>query len=354
LSRERIGNIIGAFRGRGAARNPPNRFGVGQTARVALPIVAPQTELISSNSRTILTANDSPDVGFTFSLNPYRGCEHGCSYCYARPTHEFLGFSAGLEFESKIVVKENAPELLRRELSARRWTPQPILMSGVTDPYQPVERRMRVTRRCLEVLAEFRNPVIIITKSGLVARDIDLLGELAIHRAAAVFVSVTTLDMQVARTMEPRAAAPRARLNAIRLLSRAGIPTGVSLAPVIPTLTDHEIPAILSAGAEAGACFSFYSPVRLPLAVGPLFQEWLGRHFPDKASEVLREIRSLRGGKLNDPNLGSRMSGQGPVAERMNRLFKEGCRRAGYRDSGPELSTEAFRQPGGRQGLLFE
>jgi DNA repair photolyase len=354
LSRERNGNEFAVFRGRGAARNPANRFGVGGEARIALPTLAPETELIPSRARTVLTANDSPDVGFTYSINPYRGCEHGCSYCYARPTHEFLGYSAGLDFESKIVVKENAPEVLRRELSARRWTPQPVLMSGVTDPYQPVERRLRVTRRCLEVLAELRNPVIIITKSGLVARDFDLLCELAANRAAAVFVSVTTLDARVARAMEPRAATPRARLNTIRLLSRAGIPTGVSLAPVIPALTDHEIPAILAACAKAGARFSFYSPVRLPLAVGLLFQEWLTRHFPDKAAGVLREIRSTHGGKLNDPNFGSRMTGEGPVAERIDRFFREGCRQAGYAEGGPKLSTAAFRRPGGRQGLLFE
>ena len=245
------------IRGRGAADNPPNRFEALAHAPDPEAIdpdgPGPDTEFLKDPSRSLITYNDSPDVGFTASINPYRGCEHGCIYCYARPTHEYLGFSAGLDFETKILVKEDAPELLRRELSSPRWTPQVLAISGVTDPYQPVERRLELTRRCLEVLAEFRNPVAIITKNHLVTRDVDLLGELARHEAVAVYLSVTTLDPRLARTMEPRTSQPARRLAAIEALSRAGVPSGVLVAPVIPGLTDHEMPKIVAAAARAGA-----------------------------------------------------------------------------------------------------
>jgi DNA repair photolyase len=346
--------------GRGAAGNPPNRF--ERTWHERDPDEpwdpdeesAPATQLLKDSARTIIATNDSPDVPFETSINPYRGCEHGCIYCYARPTHEFLGFSAGLEFETKILVKEDAPELLRRELMSPRWSPQPISISGVTDPYQPVERRLRLTRRCLEVLAEFRNPVAIVTKNRLVTRDIDVLGELARHQAAAVFVSVTTLDAELARAMEPRATTPIGRLGAIRSLSEAGIPTGVMVAPVIPGLTDHELPAILAAAAGAGAQGAGYVPLRLPLAVAPLFEDWLERHAPDRKERVLGRIRALRGGKLNEARFGARMRGQGPFAELIDQLFRTGCRRAGLEGHSMALSTTAFRRPPSGQLRLFE
>lgn len=274
--------------------------------------------------------------------------------CYARPTHEYLGFSAGLDFETKILVKEDAPELLRRELASPRWRPRVVGVSGVTDPYQPVERRLRLTRRCLEVLAEFRNPVAVVTKNHLVTRDADLLGELAAHQAAAVFLSVTTLDGHLARLMEPRAAQPHARLEAVAALDRVGVPVGVLVAPVIPGLTDHEMPAILEAAAAAGARHAGYVLLRLPHGVADLFATWLGQHFPDKKDRVLGRVRSLRDGRLNDARFGSRMRGEGVLAEAIRNLFGLACRKAGLSRQGPPLSAAAFCRPGGTQGLLFE
>jgi DNA repair photolyase len=346
------------IRGRGASTNPPNRFEslYYELDPEATPeeSPAPQTHFLRDATRSILVTNDSPDVGFEVSINPYRGCEHACIYCYARPTHEYLGFSAGLDFETKILVKEDAPDLLRRELASPRWQPRVVGVSGVTDPYQPVERRLRLTRRCLEVLAEFRNPVAVITKNHLVTRDADLLGELAAHQAAAVFLSVTTLDGHLARLMEPRAAQPHARLEAVATLARAGIPVGVFVAPVIPGLTDHELPAILQAAAAAGARHAGYVLLRLPHGVADLFATWLGQHFPDKKDRVLGRVRSLHGGRLNDTRFGVRMRGEGILAETIRNLFALGCRKAGLSRQGPPLTTAAFRRPGGTQGLLFD
>ena len=275
--------------------------------------------------------------------------------CYARPTHEYLGLSAGLDFESKILVKQDAPELLRKELSSPRWNPLVLSMSGVTDPYQPVERRLRITRRCLEVLAEFRNPVVIVTKNYLVTRDIDLLSELARHDAAAVAVSLTTLDDDLRRIMEPRTSRPARRLAAVERLAASGIPVGVMTAPVIPGLNDHELPALLSVAAEAGASFAAYVPVRLPYAVRPLFEDWLTRHFPERKVKVLNRIRSMRGGELNDARFGSRMRGEGLFAEHIAQLFSISCRRAGMGEGRfPKLSTAAFRRGGGAQPNLFD
>jgi DNA repair photolyase len=347
-----------AIPGRCAAENPPNRFDTLAYApdpEAADPEgPAPETQFFKDPSRSLITVNDSPDVGFEASLNPYRGCEHGCIYCYARPTHEYLGFSAGLDFETKILVKEDAPGLLRRELSSPRWTPQVLAISGVTDPYQPIERRLRLTRQCLEVLVEFRNPVVIITKNHLVTRDLDLLGELARTQAAAVYLSVTTLDARLAGTMEPRTSQPRRRLAAIEALSRAGVPTGVLVAPVIPGLTDHEMPAIISAAAEAGARFAGYVLLRLPHAVAPLFEAWLSAHRPARKDKVLNRIRAIRGGRLNDPRFGSRMTGAGIFAEQIRDLFSLACRRAGIEGRGPNLSTAAFRRLTPAQPSLFE
>ncbi len=342
-------------RGRGAAINPPNRFepiryefepgcAAGETGA---------TEFFRETSRTIISRNDSPDVPFDASVNPYRGCEHGCVYCYARPGHEYLGFSAGIDFETKILVKENAPALLERELASPRWRPQVLALSGVTDPYQPVERRLEITRGCLEVLARFRNPVVVITKNHLVARDADLLAELAARDAAAVFVSITTLDPGLARKMEPRASRPVRRLAAIEALSRAGVPVGVLAGPVLPGLTESELPKILSAAAGAGAGFARYTVLRLPHAVKELFSEWLERHYPDRKQKVLNRVRGMRGGKLNDPEFGSRMRGRGVFADQISALFHTASRRAGIPGGGPELSAGNFRRPPGPQLELF-
>ncbi|MFQ5960249.1 MAG: PA0069 family radical SAM protein [Candidatus Methylomirabilales bacterium] len=346
------------IRGRGAAENPANRFetlSYGRDEDWTDPEdPAPQTQFMKDPSRSLITYNDSPDVGFEAGINPYRGCEHGCIYCFARPTHEFLGFSAGLDFETKILVKEDAPELLRRELSSRRWKPQVVAVSGVTDPYQPIERYLKLTRQCLEVLAEFRNPVVIITKNHLVTRDIDLLAELSRHQAAAVYLSVTTLDTRLARSMEPRTSPPVRRLAAIDALAQAGVPTGVLVAPVIPGLTDHELPAIIAAAAKAGAHFAGYVPLRLPHAVAPLFEAWLTRHLPRRKDKVLNRVRAIRGGRLNDPRFGSRMKGEGIFAEQIAALFSLACRRAGIVERGLHLSTAAFRRPGVAQPSLFD
>jgi DNA repair photolyase len=347
----------GAIHGRGAADNPSNRFDkltyTADPDASDLDAPRPTTEFLRDHSRSILSRNESPDVGFNVSINPYRGCEHGCTYCFARPSHETLGFSSGLDFETKILVKEDAPQLLRAELACLKWTPQVIAISGVTDAYQPIERELRLTRRCIEVLAEFRNPTLIVTKNHLVTRDRDLLGDLARDRAAGVFLSVTSLDGELQRTMEPRASAPDRRLEAIRMLAEAGVPVGVLVAPVIPGLTDHEMPAILRAAAAAGASFAGYVPLRLPYAVKDLFDRWLADHFPDRKEKVLRRIRDLRGGKLNDPRFGSRLRGQGIFAEEIARLFAIACRRAGIVDGRLELSTAAFRRPRDRQLSLL-
>ncbi len=345
-------------KGRAASGNPANRFthlSVDFTDAEEPPPDRVPTLYLRDTTRSIIARNDSPDVGFETSVNPYRGCEHGCVYCFARPTHEYLGFSAGLDFETRIMVKEDAPELLRAELASPRWTPQVIAMSGVTDCYQPIERKLELTRRCLVVLAEFRNPVVIVTKNALVRRDADLLADLARDDAALVCLSVTTLDGELAQRMEPRTAHPRRRLEAIADLTAQGVPCAVLVSPVIPGLTDHEMPAILKAAREAGAVSARFLPVRLPGAVAGLFQQWLAEHYPDRADKVLNRIRSLRGGRLNDPRFGSRMRGDGIFAEQMRALFETSCRKLGYPDEGPELSTAAFRRPpapGAQLGLF--
>jgi DNA repair photolyase len=343
---------------RGAASNPPNRFAPIQLERDADwnpeedPL--PRTQFFKDHSRTIIATNESPDVGFEASINPYRGCEHGCIYCYARPFHEYLGFSSGLDFETKIMVKEDAPVLLREELGSPRWQPKILALSGVTDPYQPVERRLKLTRACLEVVAGFRNPVSIVTKNQLVTRDADLLGELARFNAAAVFLSLPSLDTELRKVMEPRTSPPAARLATMSTLSGAGIPTGVLVAPVIPGLTDHEIPAVLDAAARAGARFAAFSVLRLPHAVAPLFDQWLATHFPDRKERVLNRLRALRDGRLCHSRFDKRMRGAGIFAEQIEALFDVARRRAGIAASAPELSTAAFRRPGGAQMRLFD
>jgi DNA repair photolyase len=263
-----------------------------------------------------------------------------------------LGFSAGLDFETKIMVKENAPELLRRELSSPKWKPQELAMSGVTDCYQPIERRLQLTRRCLVVLAEFRNPVSIITKNYLVTRDVDILCTLAAHDAVEVHLSINSLNSELARRLEPRASSPSQRLAAVEKLAQAGIPVGVLVAPVIPGLNDHEIPAVLSAAKAAGAGWAGTEILRLPLTVAPIFQKWLEQNFPEKKAKVLGFIRSIRGGRLNDPRFGKRMSGEGIFAEQISRMFHVARRRAGIAEDGPELSTADFRRAEGSQLAL--
>jgi|SRR5579884_13307 len=342
------------IKGRGSASNPQNRFEtVHRSPEEEGELTLPMTQFVEDRSRTIIAYNDSPDVGFEASINPYRGCEHGCAYCYARPTHEYLGYSAGLDFETKIVVKQDAPLLLRQELQSRRWKPQVLAMSGVTDPYQPIEGRLQLTRKCLEVLFEFRNPVVIITKNRRVVRDIDLLSGLARFQAAAVFISITTLSEDVCRVLEPRTSPPARKLEAVSALAKAGIPTGVLVAPVIPGLTDHEIPNVIQSAVAAGAAFAGIVPLRLPYAVAPLFEAWLERHFPDKKEKVLNRIRSIRGGKLNDPRFGSRMEGEGIFSEQIRNLFDLACRKYGIAGRSPTLSTAHFRSSQPLQGNLF-
>lgn len=349
--------------GRGASWSPANRFEklhvdlgdidviqVDPTAEEEKP--RRETQFFHDGTRTIIARNNSPDVGFETSVNPYRGCEHGCIYCFARPTHEYLGLSAGLDFESKIMVKTDAPKLLEAELSSPKWEPQVLVMSGVTDPYQPIERKMRITRGCLEVLAKFRNPVAIITKNRLVTRDVDLLGELARHNAAAVNISVTSLNPGVQRVLEPRTSLPAARLETVATLRAAGIPVGVMVAPIIPGLTDHEVPKIVEACARAGAQFAAYTIVRLPWAIAPLFEHWLDEHFPEKKQKVLERIRHIRGGtKLNDARWGTRTKGEGVFAEQIRSMFEVACRRSRIGDR-PKLSAAAFRRMHEQMELL--
>lgn len=344
------------LRGRGSVSNPKNRF--ESIERIPEPndkdeISSPHTQFLPDTSKSLIAYNDSPDVGFNASINPYRGCEHGCVYCYARPTHEYLGFSSGLDFETKIMIKEDAPELLRNELFSRKWQPQVVALSGNTDCYQPVEKKNQLTRRCLEVFLDFRNPVVIITKNHLVTRDIDILSQLAKYQCVGVTVSVTTLDPKLASLLEPRASTPKRRLAAIRALSDAGIPVGYLQAPMIPGLTDSEAPAIAQAAAQAGAQFCGYVALRLPFAVKLLFEEWLEQYYPEKKEKILNRIRSIRSGKLNDPNFKSRMRGEGIFAEQMSELFQLAQKRAGICERWPKLSTEHFRRPSKDQLTLF-
>jgi DNA repair photolyase len=347
--------------GRAAGVAPPNRFervhAEEDLEHLAgtddLPDVRRLPTLFLPNeSRRLITENDSPDVPFRYSINPYRGCEHGCSYCYARPGHETLGMNAGLDFETRILVKHDAPELLRAELARDDWHGEMISISGVTDCYQPAERRFRLTRGCLEVMLEACQAVGIVTKNALVVRDLDLLAALAAENLAHVYVSVTTLDAELARTMEPRTATPEARLRAIRELSAAGVPVGVMAAPIIPGLNDQEIPAILEAARDAGAQTASYLLLRLPWAVRPIFEDWLKRSYPDRAERVLALIRSTRDGRMNDTAWGRRMRGQGPYAEQISQTVKVFKQKLGLNRSLPPLDTGKFTPPQPASGQL--
>lgn len=352
---------LSAPKGRAASRNTPNRF---EPIHLELDPVKPDagepdtgepepiqprktpTHFFVDSTRSILAENDSPDVGFRFSLNPYRGCEHGCIYCYARPTHEYLGFSAGLDFETKILVKQDAPELLEQAFRKKTWQPQVVALSGNTDCYQPAERRLEITRCCLEVFLEFRNPVTIITKNHLVTRDTDILQELATLDLVNVIMSITSLRPELTNLMEPRTSRPKGRLHAVETLAHAGIPVGVNVAPLIPGLNDEEIPAILEAVANCGGLWANYIMVRLPGPVRTLFQDWLERHFPDRAAKVLNRIRTVRSGELSDPRFGSRMRGEGDFAQLIEEFFEISRRKCGFPKTGRSLVTDHFRRSG--------
>jgi DNA repair photolyase len=321
------------LKGRGALSNPAGRFERLQQAAVddgwyqeEVADFVP-TSLEPDRARSVITRNDSPDIPFEQSINPYRGCSHGCVYCYARPSHAYMGLSAGLDFETKLFYKKDAGKLLEEELAKPGYACKPITLGANTDPYQPIERRLRVTREILEVLCRCRHPVTVITKSALVLRDLDLLADLARDHLAGVGVSITTLDAQLKRVMEPQAAAPRARLETVKRLSEAGVPAGVLVAPVIPALTDHELESILEAAAAAGARWAGYVLLRLPYEVKDLFQEWLAAHYPDRAEHVMSVLRQMRGGKDYDSSFGTRMRGTGPLAELLRSRFQMACRR---------------------------
>lgn len=350
-------------KGRGALTNHSGRYEAH--ARVAeddgwtLADPAPpplRTDVTIEAARTIISTNDSPDISFDQTINPYRGCEHGCVYCYARPNHAYVGLSPGLDFESRLFAKPNAAALLERELARPGYRPKPIVLGGVTDVYQPIERTWKITRSVLDVLAAHRHPVALVTKSALVLRDLDILAPMAAAGLAKVAVSVTTLDPKLARAMEPRAAAPHRRLEAIRSLAEAGVPTTVMTAPLIPALNDHEIDALLEAAAAAGATAAGYVALRLPLEIAQLFQDWLSAHVPDRAARVMKLVREMRGGRDYDATWGVRGRGTGPYAQLMAKRFHAAARRHGLDRPSFALDTTQFRRPprAGDQLALFD
>ena len=350
-----IGDHGAAYKGRGATLNPEGRF--EQLQREAfedgwqLPEAdpqRPQTTVTPERVKSIISHNDSPDVGFSSSINPYRGCEHGCVYCYARPSHAYLGLSPGLDFETRLFAKVNAAEVLRAELSKPSYRCESITIGANTDPYQPIEREWRITRQLLEVLSECNHPVCLISKNALVERDLDLLAPMAQKNLVHVMISVTTLDHEIARRMEPRASAPRRRIEAIGNLARAGVPVGVMVAPIIPFLTDDGLEGVLEAAAAAGASRAGYTLMRLPWELKELFKDWLNHNYPLKAAHVMSRVRQMRGGKENDPNFGTRSRGTGLIADLLNKRFNSTCRRLGLNEERRESSvdTSQFRPPG--------
>ena len=352
-------------RGRGASTNISGRFESEKREDFddgwgALDDLPPfKTEVILEKAKNIITRNDSPDISFDRSINPYRGCEHGCVYCYARPTHAYLGLSPGLDFESKLFAKEGAAALLERELVAKNYRVQSIAMGANTDPYQPIERQYRITRSILEVLAKYDHPVGIVTKSNLVVRDLDILGPMAEKGLAKVFLSVTTLDRDLARRMEPRAPTPERRIEAIQLLAKAGVPVGVMAAPIIPALNDSEIETILTRAYSAGAREAGYTLLRLPLELRDIFREWLLVNYPDKLKHAMSLIQSTRGGKDYDSTWGRRMAGSGPYAWMIGRRFEIAAKKLGYREESQALRLDLFHPPekgeveGAKQLSLF-
>ena len=341
-------------RGRGSSDNPINRFEGHYVDYQPEDRPEYKTRLFRDDTKNLISFNQSPDVPFEAGLNPYRGCEHGCVYCYARPFHEYLGFSSGLDFETKIMVKYDAPKLLRKTFLSPKWKPQVIAMSGITDVYQPIERKLLISRKCLEVFAEFRSPVGIITKNYLITRDIDLLQELSHYNCASIHLSVTTLNKDLGNKMEPRTSSPKRRLKAIEELAKAGIPVGVNIAPIVPGLTDHEVPEILKACRDAGALSAGYIILRLPYKVKDLFQTWLEQQFPDRKEKVLNRIRSMRDGNLTNPNFGERMKGKGEFYVQIKQSFDIHSKKLGFNKSSTILTTDHFKKPYGVQLGLFK
>jgi len=347
------------IRGRGAQIQPPNRFealhreddfehfDAHEAEALAAGEQAVATEYLPDETQSIVAENNSPDIPFRYSLNPYRGCAHGCVYCYARPTHEYLGLSAGVDFETKILVKQQAPELFRKWLARKSWRPEMIVFSGVTDCYQLAERRFGLTRGCLQVALEARQPVGVVTKNALVTRDLELLREMAGRRIVNVSLSITTLDAKLAHTMEPRTSPPAARLKAIAALAEAGIPVRVMVAPVIPGLNDSQIPAILQAAAQAGAASASYILLRLPLNVEPIFFDWLERTLPSHRARIESRIRNTRSGELSNAQFGKRMRGEGAVAEQIQQTFRVFAAKYGLDKRLPPLNADDFRRPAG-------
>tara|TARA_R110000868_G_scaffold1211_2_gene9328 strand:+ start:50352 stop:51410 length:1059 start_codon:yes stop_codon:yes gene_type:complete len=344
-------------RGRGASDNPVNRF-EGNYIDYDLDEEtgekpSQKTQFFKDDTKNIISFNKSPDIPFEAGLNPYRGCEHGCIYCYARPFHEYLGFSVGLDFETKIIVKYDAPELLKKTLISPKWEPQVIAMSGITDVYQPIERKLEITRKCLEVLADYRNPVGIITKNFLITRDIDHLKRLAEYNCVSVTLSITSLDKNLTEIMEPRTSRPYRRLKAIEMLAEAGIPVGVNVAPIIPGLTDHECSDILRAASDAGATQASYIIVRLPYKVKDIFIDWLEQHFPDRKEKIKNRLYDMRGGKLYEAEWGKRMRGDGNFSKQIKDIFKIQTKRMGLNKVRNPLTIEHFIKSSGDQLNLF-
>lgn len=351
------------IKGRGAQLNPKNRFEKlyidnSEFDRDFLEeeINHPKkvkTVFYKDDSKSIIAKNDSEDVGFDYSINPYRGCEHGCVYCYARPTHEFLGFSLGLDFESKIMVKEDAPKLLEHEFKKKSYIPKLLMFSGNTDCYQPIERKLKLTRELLKVCLEFRNPVSIITKNSLIERDIDILTQLAEKKLVTATLSITTIDKNLAHKMEPRTSSPEMRFNTINELSGNNIPAGVNVAPMIPGLNDNEIPEILQTASQHGASHAGYIMLRLPFSVKEIFITWIKNEFPDRANKIINNIRNMRDGKLDNSEFGERFSGKGEMAEAIKNLFEISCRKYQLNKRPYNLSTEYFRGYANKQMELF-
>lgn len=347
------------YHSRGAQKNLPNRFENRRNEEIEQSenddeIQKIPTQIIDDNTRSILASNGSEDIPFAYSVNPYRGCEHGCIYCYARPYHEYLGYSIGLDFETKIVVKRNAAELLAAEFENKSYTPTTICFSGVTDPYQPLEKTLQLTRKCLEVCLEYRNPVAIITKSSLIRRDTDILQEMAKMNLVVVALSITSLKNEIIQSLEPRASSSNTRFETVKVLSSLGIPVGVSAAPIIPGLTDNELPAILRKAKASGASFASYTLLRLPYALKDLFLDFLERKFPQKASKVKSLIMNVRDGKLNETEHRKRLIGTGEYAELIGKLFRIETERLGLKTKSTELDSTKFRRRKGGQLSLFE
>lgn len=351
-----------SIRGRGSQKNLPNRFEkiyiekyqdetdeYGEYYEKSL-----ETLYFNDNSNTILAKNESPDIGAGYSINPYRGCEHGCIYCYARPTHEYLGFSSGLDFETKIMIKKDAHLLLEKEFMKKSWISQPVFFSGNTDCYQPIERKLEITRKCLEVFLRFRNPVAVITKNALVKRDADILKALSDLNLVKVIISVTTLKKELQRKMEPRTSSPEIRLMTIKHLSESGIPVGVNIAPVIPGLTDEEIPEILKAASECGARSASKVMLRLPFSVKELFTEWLSREFPERSAKILNRITEIHGGKLYNSEFGKRLTGEGKWADAITGIFDFSCRKYGLNKNTEHLARDKFRRLNSTEQTLFD